>query len=48
MEKALQDLLGAMGTTESALLPFFEAGGQEAIAEIWEKHGPKEAADVAV
>ena len=46
MEKALQDLLGAMGTTESALLPFFEAGGQEAIAEIREKHGPKEAAEV--
>ena len=46
MEKALQELLSAMGTTESALLPFFEAGGQEAIAEIREKHGPKEAAEL--
>ena len=46
MEQALQGLLGAMGTTEAALLPFFEAGGQDAIAEIREKHGPKEAAEV--
>ena len=46
MEKALQGLLGAMGSTEAALLPFFEAGGQDAIAEIRERHGPKEAAEV--
>ena len=46
MEKALQGLLSAMGTTEGALLPFFEAGGQDAIADIREKMGPKEAAEV--
>ena len=46
MEKALQELLGAMGSTEAALLPFFEAGGQDAIAEIRERHGPKAAAEV--
>lgn len=46
MEKALQGLLGAMGSTEAALLPFFEAGGQDAIAEIRELHGPKEAAEM--
>ena len=46
MEKALQDLLASLGQTEAALQPFFEAGGKDAIAEVREKHGPKEAAEV--